>query len=906
MWSLADVRLDIGRVPGADAARQLSTAREILRRFESQPGVVLADEVGMGKTYVALAVAASVVESTYQQVVVMVPPSVRTKWPQEWQVFREKCLPARSRIRATDETVVKGAEFLKLLDDPASRRKHIIFLSHSALSGSIGDDFLRFALVRQAFMYQRDLTNQRRVLPRWAPHLFRNPAFRNERLVEAMLDNPPRYWSGIARTHLATPLADDPVPQPLFDRIGQLDMSDLRNAIRQLPLRASGNIDDRLALLRRELDDCIGDVWREWMSSVKLHLPLLIMDEAHHLRNPWTVLAELFDPEVQVGNQLTKGPLATVFDRMLFLTATPFQLGHHELIQVLKRFDSVRWVSASERQEFNEQLEHLTHVLDEAQLASVRLDDVWGRLTPGNVRSGQDIKWWAAADLPLAARDALDQVSVVEVKVHDVERYLRPWVIRHLRPNRDERRRVYAGAGILDLGFGRPGIRVEGPAVLPFLLAARAQALVATEVLEDGSDRKGLHAFFADGLASSFEAYRDTRGRAVNTIDGQDTAVDQQDGFTGEVRWYLDHLDRALPRSEDQASSHPKMAATVERVRALWSSGEKIVVFCFYVATGRALRYHISHALEDEIVKLASPKLGGQLERLEVIARLDQLGERFFDDDSPASRATLGACLSILSACRLTEGDRERAAAIIARFLRTPSFLARYVDLADDDLGRAYEKALAASDASGLQLQKKIEAFGRFLEDRVESEREAIFEALRQLPSGRIRAASAEMYDPSELGDRPGILLPNVRLVNGGVKTETRRRLMYAFNTPFFPEVLIASAVLSEGVDLHLDCRHVIHHDLNWNPSVLEQRTGRVDRLGSKSELSGLPICVFEPYVAGTQDEKQYRVVKDRERWFNVVMGATLKLDEHSTDRLAERVQLPIELANRLGLNLQI
>ena len=50
---------------------------------------------------------------------------------------------------------------------------------------------------------------------------------------------------------------------------------------------------------------------------------------------------------------------------------------------------------------------------------------------------------------------------------------------------------------------------------------------------------------------------------------------------------------------------------------------------------------------------------------------------------------------------------------------------------------------------------------------------------------------------------------------------------MLAFNTPFFPEVLVASSVMAEGVDLQQDCRHVIHHDLDWNPSTLEQRTGR-------------------------------------------------------------------------------
>ena len=48
------------RVPAADQDRQRAEVEEILRRFQGKPGVVLADEVGMGKTFVALAVAYSI------------------------------------------------------------------------------------------------------------------------------------------------------------------------------------------------------------------------------------------------------------------------------------------------------------------------------------------------------------------------------------------------------------------------------------------------------------------------------------------------------------------------------------------------------------------------------------------------------------------------------------------------------------------------------------------------------------------------------------------------------------------------------------------------------------------------------------------------------------------------------
>ena len=128
---------------------------------------------------------------------------------------------------------------------------------------------------------------------------------------------------------------------------------------------------------------------------------------------------------------------------------------------------------------------------------------------------------------------------------------------------------------------------------------------------------------------------------------------------------------------------------------------------------------------------------------------------------------------------------------------------------------------------------------------------------------------------------------------------------MLTCNSPFFPEVLIASSVMAEGVDLHRFCRYVIHHDLCWNPSTLEQRTGRVDRIGGKVEQCGQPIRLYLPYLGETQDEKQYRVVMDRERWFGVVMGESFKTDARSTDRLAERVPLPESRARELAFRLE-
>lgn len=86
--------------------------------------------------------------------------------------------------------------------------------------------------------------------------------------------------------------------------------------------------------------------------------------------------------------------------------------------------------------------------------------------------------------------------------------------------------------------------------------------------------------------------------------------------------------------------------------------------------------------------------------------------------------------------------------------------------------------------------------------------------------------------------------------------------------------------------------------------STLEQRTGRVDRIGSKAEAIGRPVTTYEPYVGGTHDEKTYRVAKDRERWFGTVMSEGTGDSEVATEQLEARVPLPAALVEELTMNL--
>jgi hypothetical protein len=556
----------------------MRTAAEIMRRFDRQPGVILADEVGMGKTYVALAVAASTIEATEGErpVVVMVPASVQEKWPREWDVFRQTCLREGGEwIRATPTAIKRAASFFKLLDDPPNRRQHLIFLTHGALTNGLADPFTRLALVRRA-LGRKQLASQRRVFPRWADRVLPGaPLFRKQKLVAELLETNPRYWRTILRRAGADP-GDEPVPDALLRVLPKVDISPLVEALALLPLRKSPSSDFRLQRTRQALAGDIQEVWRRCMREMQIELPLLILDEAHHLKNRGTRFASLFEaPEAKEDADMLRGPFGGVFERMLFLTATPFQLGHHELTEVLRRFTAVRWGDGINRAVYESKVDELERVLTAAQTAALRLDRAWTWLQPSDIAGIAEDDWWIASEadgLPESARSVAGHVDEVGVRMREAERLLKPWVIRHVRSDRESRRRVHPGRAILDNSPGvTRGLEVAGPAVLPFLLAARVQALVA---LDDGSANLRARAYFAEGLASSFEAYRDTRLRqqAKKMIDDAEAAeiVEVPD----EARWYLDHLDHALPRDRDTAlREHPKIKATTARALELWKAG---------------------------------------------------------------------------------------------------------------------------------------------------------------------------------------------------------------------------------------------------------------------------------------------------------------------------------------------
>jgi len=105
----------------------------------------------------------------------------------------------------------------------------------------------------------------------------------------------------------------------------------------------------------------------------------------------------------------------------------------------------------------------------------------------------------------------------------------------------------------------------------------------------------------------------------------------------------------------------------------------------------------------------------------------------------------------------------------------------------------------------------------------------------------------------------------NVAVIHGGIPNDARWEEIERFKDPRGPRVLLSSEVGSEGIDLQF-CRVMANYDLPWNPMRVEQRIGRIDRVGQQAKH--LSIINFK--VRDTIEERLYdRLHSKLERFAN-------------------------------------
>jgi len=80
-----------------------------------------------------------------------------------------------------------------------------------------------------------------------------------------------------------------------------------------------------------------------------------------------------------------------------------------------------------------------------------------------------------------------------------------------------------------------------------------------------------------------------------------------------------------------------------------------------------------------------------------------------------------------------------------------------------------------------------------------------------------------------------------IATLHGGQTPQERRQSVHAF-TSGAADVMIATDAGSEGLNLQSNCRLVVNLELPWNPIRLEQRIGRVDRIGQTRTVHAINL----------------------------------------------------------------
>lgn len=133
--------------------------------------------------------------------------------------------------------------------------------------------------------------------------------------------------------------------------------------------------------------------------------------------------------------------------------------------------------------------------------------------------------------------------------------------------------------------------------------------------------------------------------------------------------------------------------------------------------------------------------------------------------------------------------------------------------LADPGRERALLEQIASAADAAARVESKVSFLRRYL-SRV-CEPVLVFTEYRDTLA-QLAAATAPLRVPL--------------LLHGEMTAAERADVQREFNAS--GTLLLATDAASEGLNLHDRCRTVVHFELPWMPMRLEQRTGRVDRLG--------------------------------------------------------------------------
>lgn len=95
-----------------------------------------------------------------------------------------------------------------------------------------------------------------------------------------------------------------------------------------------------------------------------------------------------------------------------------------------------------------------------------------------------------------------------------------------------------------------------------------------------------------------------------------------------------------------------------------------------------------------------------------------------------------------------------------------------------------------------------------------------------------------------------------VVFIHGGQDLDERKRALTHFKSE--AQILIATDAAGESLNMQF-CHIVFNYDLPWNPMMIEQRIGRVDRIGQKH-----PVQAYNMLTNNSVDLRVYEVIEEK------------------------------------------
>lgn len=826
---------------------QRASLRAIAERLPSN-GIILADEVGMGKTRIAVSLVNAVVASG-GRVALLVPPGLGFQWQDELSNGGLDDAPSILRSLLSYFKAWKEES-----NSPPWFDKSVVMLSHAFSNWRLGENTYSWRWELLPMLYARSRKNQTGRWPRGF-HPTENDQW--DEWVDAaarnICENIPMAGNSPARKLLEQINSETPWP-------GALDSGEY----------------SRNAALRPLLEKAVG---------LGLGVfDLVIIDEAHKSRGTESSLSRLLENIILMSGNA----------RRLAMTATPVELDVTQWQHMLKRIGVGNTATIDAKIEnYAEAVRHVRQC-------------------------------WRSND---------DARKAYEIAAAEFQKSLSRYLLR-----RDKREDDAVSFFMKKTGKSHDAYRQEkeiiirqdalSPAWRQGICVAEALSLVASQYNNSTAKRLRLTIGNGHGVSTILDQ--------LNLDDEEDAMQEECDRETADdaakeneldpvrnskreerTKWWLNVMESALVSADEGASlyEHPAILAAVSAIEEYTNRDEKVLVFGRFnrpllalteLLNARAILRALDSGapwpqtmLQDNEWKAVQAaqkqmRLKNNYCRLTIDQHLDKqykklekqregTREDLFDRISAGLKIlqSRGRVLSNESA--LFEAARKSTHTDIK------AFLARALEDLTEDAGSAdpSQWAKAFVDLMGsLRARNEGDANG----DAKLDEGEAC--KLWLILEERIE---------DEYSARRGTF---ARLMNGNTQQSTRRLLQLSFNRArSFPKVLVAQSVVGrEGLNLHLACRVVVLLHPEWNPGIVEQQIGRVDRVGSRwakemeksdGQTNPIPRIEIRPVVfQGTYDEHNWRVL--RERWDDLrtqLHGVIVPARERTNDETNEHIE---------------